>query len=78
MNEECLIYKEPLNTSTPTKKWNVCFAITQAVKFTSENAYRYEDERCDLHSLALEQSIQTGKTSFPQKLYKVLNSNFAM
>ena len=39
MNEECLIYKEPLNTSTPTKKWNVCFAIIQAVKFTSEKLH---------------------------------------
>ena len=79
MNEECLIYKEPLEyLNTDEKMERVLCHHPSGEIHERKAAYRYEAECCDLHSLALEQSMQTGKTSFTQKLYRVLNSNFAM
>ena len=92
MNEECLICKAPLEYLDADEEMEcvLChkkqYSKTRCVSCHHRSGqiherkitYRYEAERCDLHSLALEQSMQTGKMSFPQKLYRVLNSNFTM
>ena len=92
MNEECLICKAPLEYLDADEEMEcvLChkkqYSKTRCVSrhhpsgeiHERKAAYRYEAERCDLHSLALEESMQTGKMSFPQKLYRVLNSNFTM
>ena len=58
MNEECLIYKEPLEYLNTDEKMErvLCHHLSSEIH-ERKATYRYEAECCDLYSLALEQSM---------------------
>ena len=77
MNEECLICKEPLEyLNTDEKMERVLCHHPSGEIHEQKTAYRYEIERCDLHSLALEQSMQTGKNVLSTKTIQSIKFQF--